>query len=516
MSRIGIFGYSVSDSVQILRTGLVAAGLLEARVLMSSGESRFRGRVDDFVINYGSSNQDNVRRVTHNAVVFNPALAVSKASNKLTTYNVLSRDTGIKQLETTTDIDHAGAWLAGGYGVYCRTTINGHSGEGIIYVAQEEPEDLGSVSFDTSLPAAAMYTKAMVDERVEYRVHVAFGQVILIQQKRRRNGWRENENYSDVVRNWDSGWIYATSGIDMTVGSADICTEAIAALGLDFGAVDLIVQHDVATVVEINTAPGLQGDSSREAYVGAFVNQLSHLVDFSPLEAEQDSDLATAVPPSSGSTFSETVRSVDASDNTPWIAWDETESLDTNPGIGIIQSEEEVAAMVADINRHQQEMLTSTSGVSTPAEEVTEASVAARLDAIFGSATPLFGRDPVPSQRPTETDGSQEGITQEPQEPIISIDDLIDSGTSRRARFIPMEEARREPMAPIPNTLGSDEAPAPMINTVPLNGPGHYVADISEGVRTVICVLNSGEIYSAEHDLYLQAVDISVVSQINL
>lgn len=64
------------------------------------------------------------------------------------------------------------------------------------------------------------------------------------------------------VRNHANGWIYARDAIDepnaMVLEQAKL---AITALGLDFGAVDIIWnQHrQMAYVLEVNTAPGLEG-----------------------------------------------------------------------------------------------------------------------------------------------------------------------------------------------------------------------------------------------------------------
>jgi hypothetical protein len=489
--RIGLYGYGPSDSVQILRDGLLSEGVTTARSLISSGASRFRGRAEDIVINYGSSNVDNIRRVVHNGIVFNNAEAVGKASNKLVTFNALDEGTNIAQLESTSSLEIARHWVGQGSGVYARTALRGHSGEGIVYVSGFPPEDMGNVVYQDTLPTASLYTKAVTGDRSEYRVHVAFNETILIQQKRRRNGWRDNEDYSDIVRNHGNGWIYATSEVSLPEGTFDMCKEAVSTLGLDFGAVDIIVQNDRAILVEINTAPGLQGESSRDAYVQAFVRKIGPVPEPS-IAAEAPTRLRTA--DSEPQIFNGTPEGgipiedrVQPANPTGWFT--ETPEELQPPTL------DSLVALNADIARHQgmvQDIDNSgREEVPNVPQEITVDSVAARLDAIFGNtATDL-----------TATRASME--------------DLATTGRTR-SRFRTSDLPTPEPRPAEANNLGSPEAPAPMINAVPLDGPGHYIADISEGVRTVICVLNSGEIYSAEHDLYLQAADISVVSQISL
>ena len=88
-----------------------------------------------------------------------------------------------------------------------------------------------------------------------------FGGVITyVQKKIRRNGYREDPNYREDVRNHHTGWVYsnqfADRPSDVVLRSA---FDAVDALGLDFGAVDVISRQDQAWVLEVNTAPGLTG-----------------------------------------------------------------------------------------------------------------------------------------------------------------------------------------------------------------------------------------------------------------
>ena len=124
----------------------------------------------------------------------------------------------------------------------CRTTLSGHSGQGIVIASS--PEELVD---------APLYTQ-FIEKDKEYRVHVFNGVIIDFQQKKRRRGEEQN----DDIRNHANGWVYARSDV---VLPEDVETNAIRAtlsLGLDFGAVDICTDLDGnAIVFEVNTAPGI-------------------------------------------------------------------------------------------------------------------------------------------------------------------------------------------------------------------------------------------------------------------
>lgn len=143
-----------------------------------------------------------------------------------------------------------------------RTKLNGHSGAGIVLAAREEdvPENC---------PLYVRYIK----KKHEYRVHVAFGKVIDVQQKKKRVDYDGTVDYA--VRNHHTGWVYCRDEVSIPESCVGYCLLAIAALSLDFGAVDVIynAHHNSYTVLEINTAPGLEG-TSVENYANCFYGAL--------------------------------------------------------------------------------------------------------------------------------------------------------------------------------------------------------------------------------------------------
>ena len=89
------------------------------------------------------------------------------------------------------------------------------------------------------------------------------GKVIDMQWKRRRR----NTNVDEYIRSYDNGWVFTREGIGKYYEEQQkVKTQgllAVKALGLDFGASDVIYseKHRKATVLEVNTSPGLEGTS---------------------------------------------------------------------------------------------------------------------------------------------------------------------------------------------------------------------------------------------------------------
>lgn len=202
-----------------------------------------------YVINWGNSTN-----FTHNVTCFNAPAAVGRAANKLTTFLAL-REYGvpIPPFFTNHPPVDKNIYLA-------RTSLTGSGGEGIVVI---RPGD--------AIPEAPLYVK-YIRKTVEFRVHVAFGEVIFAQQKKRKS---DNEQTADqkLIRNYDNGWVFCPVEIDALPASLmQAVVPAVAALGLDFGAVDCVMGRDDGApyVLEINTAPGLESPGLIAAYTEAF------------------------------------------------------------------------------------------------------------------------------------------------------------------------------------------------------------------------------------------------------
>lgn len=184
--------------------------------------------------------------------VLNPANAIIQATDKLKCLNRLA-EAGVSRVEHTTNMEIARQWTRQGFMVYGRKLLNASQGKGIILISNER-----------ELVACPMYTKGIAKSH-EYRVHVFQGQILDVTKKRRRN----QAERSDFIKNLANGWVYCREGIEIPENLLECAKNAVTALGLDFGAVDLLYRQGVPYVLEINTAPGLQGTTLTK-YVQAF------------------------------------------------------------------------------------------------------------------------------------------------------------------------------------------------------------------------------------------------------
>jgi hypothetical protein len=248
-TRIRVLPYGPSDSVREL-TSAINTKIQELRLnanvmsLVSEG-SRYRSRVGDIVVNYGNRRYNDA--FFGGATVLNSVVALNRAANKVAAFNAL-RLAEVKTVEYTTDRELALNWNQNEV-VYERGILTGHSGEGITVRLPRE-----------GVASAPLYTKGIQGPRREWRVHVFEGVITYVQKKIRRNGYRELESYREDIRNHHTGWVYSNSFTEAPPDQVLIqAHKAVSALGLNFGAVDLISKGTNAWVLEVNTAPGLTG-----------------------------------------------------------------------------------------------------------------------------------------------------------------------------------------------------------------------------------------------------------------
>ena len=247
------------------------ATALGARILRLTN-SRFRPNRRHTVINWGNSGEAPFNIANLGRLINHP-YDVRCASNKLMFFDTM-RTSALTHLLPDHAFDRRGALVLLSNmekpKIYCRHKLTGHSGDGIRVCT--DPEDVKN---------AELYT-ANLGWRKEFRVHVAFGNVIDL-QKKCRLGSEQLEARNIVVdmdvRNLKGGWIYARERIEETaetlVRMGDAAKETVRACRLDFGAVDICVLKDgTVKVLEVNTACGLEG-STVQAYDSAFMRELN-------------------------------------------------------------------------------------------------------------------------------------------------------------------------------------------------------------------------------------------------
>jgi glutathione synthase/RimK-type ligase-like ATP-grasp enzyme len=258
--------------------------------------SRYRYRQGHTIINWGNPRIQPWMQGVAGATILNHPTDVAVASNKLRTFQVLQAE-AVPTVPWTEDQTDAQDWLDQGRKVYSRAVLNGHSGEGItVHHPNNEARQLTTIaelfqrhgdvrlgelltSINPPLPQAPLYTMG-INNHGEYRVHVFAGEVILYQKKSRRVDEDGNvvtpEGEEADVRNLASNWVYRTGNLRRTERIESLALDAVQALNLDFGAVDIIKdENGDVFVLEVNTAPGLGNTETLEAYTNA-INQLNN------------------------------------------------------------------------------------------------------------------------------------------------------------------------------------------------------------------------------------------------
>lgn len=202
------------------------------------------------VVNWGSTNPP--ARFIERHRMFNEN--VKFASNKLVAFERMKNHEVVIP-DFTTKRTEAQQWLLDGERVLARTILNGHSGAGIVnlYEGKDYPWTLDEV------PEAPLYTK-YIKKNAEYRVHVFWNQTPLIQQKKKRNGVEVKDKY---IRSHRNGYVFCKTDIVVPPMLSALAVNAVQALELDFGAVDIIEGKDgTLYVLEVNSAPGLDNKTA--------------------------------------------------------------------------------------------------------------------------------------------------------------------------------------------------------------------------------------------------------------
>lgn len=241
--------YRVLPYRQGSKSAKALASALGGKVIRLEG-STYTTRPDDVLINWGHVGNPPSFTLPYWGGIINDGMTIKNASNKLNFFRLM-RDAGLSDL-TPQFWENRNEIPSDAFPVVCRTVLAGHSGDGIVIA--DNPDGL------VNAPLYVRYVK----KQYEYRVHVGRrgdeSITIAVQRKARRNDV-PHPNWQ--IRNHANGFIYARGGFTAPPSVLDSAKLSLAASGLDFGAVDVIwnSQQQRAYVLEINTAPGLEGQT---------------------------------------------------------------------------------------------------------------------------------------------------------------------------------------------------------------------------------------------------------------
>ncbi len=212
--------------------------------LIRHENSRFTGQRAPWVVNWGYPGvplpwMERVR-------LLNAPRVIERVSNKLTFFQLIHEANWIPKWAEERHV--AEDWARDGKKVVCRTLLNASGGRGIVIASTVD-----------ELVDAPLYVQ-YIPKKSEYRVHIFDGEIIDIQQKVSKAG---GEPLDWKVRSHANGFIYQRANIHPPASVCDNANGAMAATDLHFGAVDVIYneKQDRAYVLEINTAPGLEGQT---------------------------------------------------------------------------------------------------------------------------------------------------------------------------------------------------------------------------------------------------------------
>jgi len=245
--------YRILPYKQGSKSAKALAEKLGGKILRLEGSS-YKPREGDIVINWGNSNPSLVHwPVGHPSQILNLPNSIRQASDKLTFFQVMQQECSnvIPQFWTSSEDIPADA-----YPIVCRTILSGHSGAGIVLA--RTPEEV--------VPCQ-LYVKYQ-KKKDEYRVHLGkrivdgtgATVVVAVQRKARRLDCTD-PNWE--IRNHSNGFVYTREGFEAPQCVIESAISSFDASGLDFGAVDVIYneKQNRAYVLEINTAPGLEGQT---------------------------------------------------------------------------------------------------------------------------------------------------------------------------------------------------------------------------------------------------------------
>lgn len=222
------------------------------------------------VVNFGAT--EIPAWIRPDMVLLNTPDAIRDSSNKYHTF-VKLKEANVPTVRWTVDVAEVQRWLDKGHKCLARTQLASSGGRGIRVLGGGGPKE--------AIPDAPLYTRYFPKTH-EFRVHVVGNKAVDLVEKKAKLETEENR----VIRNHRNGWAFAHDSLSIThpddVASLQaLAVQAIGAVGLDFGAVDILSCLDDGNprritrslVCEVNAAPGIENTVTQAAYVKA-LNEL--------------------------------------------------------------------------------------------------------------------------------------------------------------------------------------------------------------------------------------------------
>jgi glutathione synthase/RimK-type ligase-like ATP-grasp enzyme len=225
----------------------LSANVLKQRLI----EEDYQGKA----INWGNS----VSNYAQDHEVLNKPESVANAVNKHIALQML------KDGEVGTPLLLSDARTAVLEGIKIVGRPNYHSKGREYYIVSNEDE------FNDAITRGATHFLTYIDDALEFRVHIVNGNSIKISQKvfseeAQADAGRRNHRFGTVC-------VYPHD-FNHKKSLRKVAKQAVEALNLDFGAVDILFKDDKYYVLEVNTAPCLTDEQSDtlDCYVKAFTD----------------------------------------------------------------------------------------------------------------------------------------------------------------------------------------------------------------------------------------------------